>query len=103
MPRLKIGEGAIEETSVASSQVWLSWRIIQWSKTKKSYEVFCYEQGLDSQRDISIEMKVVFTIENGHIAKYCRAWSSLPELENPTSLELFFKPEPEKNSILSNS
>ena len=32
-----------------------------------------------------------------------RAWSSLPELENPTSLELFFKPEPEKNSILSNS
>ena len=68
MPRLKFGEGAIEETSVASSQVWLSWRIIQWCKTKESYEVVCYEQVLDSQKDIFIELKVFFTIENGHFA-----------------------------------
>ena len=28
-----------------------------------------------------------------------RAWSSLPELENPTSFGYFFKPEPDLNPI----
>ena len=57
----------------------------------------CFE---DSWRARQFQSLVLYVFEVRSI--FCRAWSSLPELENPTSLELFFKPEPEKNSILSN-